>query len=92
MENVLNQTASETEVVVVETAPPPPPPPTTTTATTTSSDQPLSAVKLTLEQEEELKLKQKYPNPNKPAGSAFLQKLLHKGVSYPKKLKENIIL
>ena len=38
-------------------------------------------VKLTPEQEEELKLRSKYPNPQKPGGSAFIQKMLHKGVS-----------
>lgn len=35
--------------------------------------------KLTPEQEEEVKLRNKYPNPQKPGGSAFVQKLLHKG-------------
>lgn len=35
--------------------------------------------KLTIEQEEERKLKMKYPNPQKPGGSAFIQKMLHKG-------------
>lgn len=35
--------------------------------------------KLTVEQEEERKLKLKYPNPQKPGGSAFIQKMLHKG-------------
>lgn len=39
-------------------------------------------VKLTPEQEEELKLRSKYPNPQKPGGSAFIQKMLHKGVSF----------
>ena len=38
-------------------------------------------VKLTPEQEEEIKLRSKYPNPQKPGGSAFIQKMLHKGVS-----------
>jgi hypothetical protein len=38
------------------------------------------ATKLTPEQEEEQKLRSKYPNPQKPGGSAFVQKLLHKGV------------
>ena len=37
--------------------------------------------KLTPEQEEELKLRSKYPNPQKPGGSSFIQKMLHKGVS-----------
>ena len=37
--------------------------------------------KLTIEQEEEKKLRIKYPNPQKPGGSAFIQKMLHKGVS-----------
>ena len=40
-----------------------------------------SGAKLTLEQEEEMKLRMKYPNPQKPGGSAFIQKMLHKGVS-----------
>jgi len=35
--------------------------------------------KLTIEQEEERKLRSKYPNPQKPGGSAFIQKMLHKG-------------
>ena len=34
---------------------------------------------LTPEQEEEIKLRQKYPNPSKPGGSAFIQKILNKG-------------
>lgn len=38
-----------------------------------------SGTKLTLEQEEEMKLRMKYPNPQKPGGSAFIQKMLHKG-------------
>ena len=38
-------------------------------------------VKLTPEQEEEIKLRSKYPNPQKPGGSAFIQKMLHKGVN-----------
>jgi len=38
-----------------------------------------SGTKLTPEQEEELKLRNKYPNPQKPGGSAFIQKMLHKG-------------
>ncbi len=38
--------------------------------------------KLTIEQEEERKLKMKYPNPQKPGGSAFIQKMLHKGVNF----------
>ena len=37
---------------------------------------------LTPEQEEELKFKSKYPNSQKSGGSAFIQKMLHKGVSY----------
>jgi hypothetical protein len=36
---------------------------------------------LTPEQEEEMKFKSKYPNSQKPGGSAFIQKMLHKGVS-----------
>lgn len=36
--------------------------------------------KLTPEQEEEMKLRSKYPNPQKPGGSSFIQKMLHKGV------------
>ena len=40
-----------------------------------------SAPKLTIEQEQEQKLKSKYPNPQKPGGSAFIHKMLHKGVS-----------
>jgi hypothetical protein len=51
----------------------------------TSSDQSQQQppVKLTPEQEEEVKLKSKYPNPNRPpCGSALVQKLLNKGVSY----------
>jgi hypothetical protein len=37
--------------------------------------------KLTPEQEEEIKLRSKYPNPNRPpCSSVFVQKLLHKGV------------
>lgn len=52
------------------------------------SEQPMNQVsqselqaqnKLTIEQEEERKLKMKYPNPQKPGGSAFIQKMLHKG-------------
>jgi hypothetical protein len=35
--------------------------------------------KLTPEQEEEIKLRIKYPNPQKPGGSAFIQKMLHRG-------------
>jgi len=48
-----------------------------------SSEQTIEAnpQKLTIEQEEERKLKMKYPNPQKPGGSAFIQKMLHKGVS-----------
>lgn len=38
-----------------------------------------SAPKLTIEQEQEQKLRSKYPNPQKPGGSAFIQKMLHKG-------------
>jgi hypothetical protein len=34
---------------------------------------------LTPEQEEEIKLRAKYPNPSKPGGSAFIQKILNKG-------------
>jgi len=40
-----------------------------------STDQ----AKLTPEQEEEIKLRIKYPNPQKPGGSAFIQKMLHRG-------------
>ncbi|CAF0825782.1 unnamed protein product [Brachionus calyciflorus] len=36
-------------------------------------------VKQTPEQEEELKLRSKYPNAQKPGASAFIQKMLHKG-------------
>lgn len=43
-----------------------------------SNEQPITQ-KLTIEQEEERKLKMKYPNPQKPGGSAFIQKMLHKG-------------
>jgi hypothetical protein len=39
------------------------------------NDQP----KLTPEQEQEMQLKLKYPNPQKPGGSAFIQKMLHRG-------------
>lgn len=35
---------------------------------------------LTPEQEEEIKFKSKYPNSQKPGGSAFIQKMLHRGV------------
>lgn len=35
--------------------------------------------KLTIEQEEEKKLRTKYPNPQKLGGSTFMQKMLHKG-------------
>lgn len=35
---------------------------------------------MTPEQEEEMKLRMKYPNPQKPGGSTFIQKMLHKGV------------
>lgn len=35
--------------------------------------------KLTIEQEQEQKLRSKYPNPQKSGGSAFIQKMLHKG-------------
>ena len=44
------------------------------------TSQASNAQKLTIEQEEERKLKMKYPNPQKPGGSAFIQKMLHKGV------------
>lgn len=37
---------------------------------------------LTPEQEEERKLRLKYPNPQKPGGSTFIQKMLHKGVNF----------
>lgn len=36
---------------------------------------------MTPEQQEEMKLRMKYPNPNKPGGSTFIQKMLHRGVS-----------
>lgn len=36
---------------------------------------------MTPEQQEEMKLRMKYPNPHKPGGSTFIQKMLHKGVS-----------
>ena len=36
---------------------------------------------LTPEQQEEMKLRMKYPNPHKPGGSTFIQKMLHRGVS-----------
>lgn len=42
-----------------------------------SSEQPVQ--KLTIEQEQEQKLRSKYPNPQKSGGSAFIQKMLHKG-------------
>jgi hypothetical protein len=45
------------------------------------SDENVTKV-LTPEQEEELKFKSKYPNSQKPGGSAFIQKMLHKGVSF----------
>lgn len=35
--------------------------------------------KLTPEQQQEIQLRIKYPNPQKPGGSAFIQKMLHKG-------------
>jgi len=34
---------------------------------------------LTPEQQEEMKLRMKYPNPHKPGGSTFIQKMLHRG-------------
>lgn len=40
----------------------------------------LEQPKLTIEQEQEQKLRSKYPNPQKPGGSAFIHKMLHKGV------------
>lgn len=40
---------------------------------------------LTPEQEEELKFKSKYPQSQKPGGSAFIQKMLHRGVCIKKK-------
>lgn len=45
------------------------------------TEQPMSLEqpKLTIEQEQEQKLKSKYPNPQKPGGSAFIHKMLHKG-------------
>ncbi|RNA17024.1 hypothetical protein BpHYR1_005390 [Brachionus plicatilis] len=39
-----------------------------------------AAVNLTPEQEQEIKLRSKYPNPQKPGASNFIQKMLHKGV------------
>jgi hypothetical protein len=51
--------------------------PTTTTTTTTGGH----VSQFTPEQEEEMKLRSKYPNPQKQGGSNFVQKLLHKGVS-----------
>lgn len=36
-------------------------------------------VKMTPEMEEEAKLRAKYPNPQKPSGSAFIHKMLHRG-------------
>lgn len=39
----------------------------------------LEQPKLTIEQEQEQKLRSKYPNPQKPGGSAFIHKMLHKG-------------
>jgi len=44
-----------------------------------SSDQVVDQPKLTIEQEEELKLRSRYPNPPKVGGSAFIQKMLNKG-------------
>ena len=43
-------------------------------------------VKMTPEMEEEAKLRAKYPNPQKPSGSAFIHKMLHRGVSFIKKI------
>ncbi len=37
-------------------------------------------VALTAEQEEEMKLRAKYPNPQKSGGSTFVQRMLQKGV------------
>lgn len=34
---------------------------------------------MTPEQQEEMKLRMKYPNPHKPGGSTFIQKMLHRG-------------
>lgn len=44
--------------------------------------EPFDTPKLTPEQEQELKLRSKYPNPQKPAGSSFIQKMLNKGVRF----------
>jgi hypothetical protein len=58
----------------------------TTSVLDTNAQQLQQQPKLTPEQEEEIKLRSKYPNPNRPpCGSALVQKLLHKGVSsiYP---------
>jgi len=42
-------------------------------------NMPPADTKLTPEQEEEIKLRAKYPLPQKPGGSSFMQKMLHKG-------------
>lgn len=46
----------------------------------THNEQTAATTKLTPEQEEEMKLRSKYPNPQKPGGSTFIQKMLHRGV------------
>ena len=45
-----------------------------------TSITPICPTKLTPEQEQEIKLRSKYPNPQKPGASNFIQKMLHKGV------------
>ena len=60
------------------------------------TEQPMNAVSeqapkpLTIEQEQEQKLRSKYPNPPKQGGSAFIQKMLHKGVSL--NFNENVLI
>lgn len=58
----------------------------TSTTTTTNEIQMAQQITdtfgMTPEQEEEIKLRSKYPNPQKPGGSTFIQKMLYKGVCY----------
>lgn len=46
----------------------------------TSTSATMTPHTLTPEQEEEMKLRSKYPNPQKHSGSTFIQKMLNKGV------------
>jgi hypothetical protein len=58
----------------------------------TSAEPTQAPPRLTPEQEEEIKLRSKYPNPNRPpCGSALVQKLLNKGVSDHLKKKKTTI-